>query len=86
MNKVIETLCLNGPNLGQVHRVELDYTQEQEDEAKKELEFKVDEVLYAGWCRACGRPVTKGQENYLKNVDGLGKLYIDVFHKYCNKY
>lgn len=82
MNKVIETLCLNGPNQG-IHRFELDYTQEQEDLAKDRLEVNVDGELYAGWCRDCNMLIPKGQEAYTTNVDGLGKLQVDVFHKYC---
>ena len=82
MGKVIETLCLNGPNAG-IHKVKLEYTQEQEDEAKAKLEVIIDGKLYAGWCRDCNRLIPKGQEAYTKNVDGLGKLHIDVFHKYC---
>ena len=82
MGKVIETLCLNGPNTG-IHKLELDYTQEQEDEAKRKLETKINGVIYAGWCRDCNTLIVKGQEAYLKNVDGLGKLQVDVFHKHC---
>ncbi|QEH69942.1 hypothetical protein [Cellulosilyticum sp. WCF-2] len=82
MNKVIETLCLNGPNQG-MHKLELDYTQEQEDLAKAKLEVNYEGIIYAGWCRDCNILIVKGQEAYTKNVDGLGKLQVDVFHKHC---
>lgn len=82
MGKIIETICLNGPNKG-IHKVELDYTQEQEDEAKAKLEVVIDDELYAGWCRDCSSLIPKGKEEYLVNVDGLGNLQVDVFHKHC---
>lgn len=81
-NKIIKTICLNGKNQG-IHTVELDYTQEQEDKAERKLQVTYDGVLYAGWCRDCNSLVPKGDEAYLKNVDGLGKLQVDVFHRHC---
>ena len=83
MGKRYKVFYLNGPNKGKDIEIEAPYTAEQEAEAKCKKRFMVDGVLYDGWCRKCGQPVRYGDSMIDTNVDGLGHLVIDVFHKYC---
>lgn len=83
MNKKYKVFCLNGPNKGKEIEVEAPYTEEQEAEALRKKKFVVDGYQYDGWCRKCGQPVRSGDSEIDVNVDGMGKLMIDVFHRYC---
>lgn len=83
MGKRYKVLYLNGPNKGKEIEVEAPYTEEQEFEARRKNQFKLDGKLYDGWCRECNEPVLHGRGVVLVNVDGLGNLIVDVVHKYC---
>lgn len=82
MGKVIETICLNGPHKG-MNKVELPYTEEQEQKVLKNKQFEVDGTLYAGWCRVCGQPVRQEDSRHITNVDGLGNVLVDIYCRGC---
>ena len=83
MNKRYKALYLNGLNKGKEIEVEVPYTEEDEQRKKDKLKFNIDGIEYAGWCRCCNQPVREAGAWYIINVDGVGNLLVDVYHKYC---
>lgn len=82
INKQIQVLDLRK---GKLHTIEMDYTEEQEQEACKKLEFTVDGQRFAGWCRTCNKPVMWGMHKYEVNTDGLGNVIADCYHNLCDR-
>ena len=85
MHPTYKVLCLNGPNKGKEVEVTAAYDIETYEQKKQQMMFQVEGIHYAGWCRYCNEPVLMHQARYIENVNGLGQLYVDVFHKNCCK-
>ena len=81
MNKIIETINLS---TGKRNKLEMSYTQEEEDKAISKLGFVIEAVQYAGYCRTCGKPVLKGQEKYEVNRT-INGMMADCFHTRCDR-
>lgn len=78
-----KALLLDGSHTCKIIDVEDNYTETELKTKKKNMQFKYGNETYAGYCRRCGAAVKLNEASYIDNVDGLGKLHIDVFHKIC---
>lgn len=81
MNKVIQTINLS---TGKMDKLEMPYTEQEEQEAIKKLQFTMKGTEFAGWCRTCNKPVIKGQEKYEVNRT-VNSVVADCFHRRCDK-
>lgn len=76
-------LCLNGPNKGREIEVTENYTAEEEQAKKDKLKFEYGGIKYAGHCKVCRYAVPQDIASYITEVDGLGRISVNVFCKYC---
>jgi len=65
--------------------IELPYTQEQEDRAKSDKAFTINNVNFSGYCMKCSHPVLAIDSSILVNMDGLGNVSAEVFHNHCSQ-
>lgn len=78
-----KALLLDGSHTGKMVETEVSCTEEELQEVKDKMIITYEGIRYAGYCRCCGSLVRKGEESYIDNIDGLGILHVDVFHRYC---
>ena len=78
-----KALLLDGSHTGKMIDIEDNCNEQELNKKKENMKFSYGHEIYAGYCRRCGGPVRLKEASYIDNIDGLGKLHVDVFHKIC---
>lgn len=68
---------------GQIERIELDYTEEQEQVAKEKLKFTYNGIRFGGCCKHCSKPILESDSVYSINAFPNGVVTAYCHHKRC---